>query len=92
MTDEVKCPEGRVREIVGALVGSGAAAIEPHMRLREDLGLDSVSLVDLMVELETALGVYFDPMLADLREVFSTVDALERYVNTPNAMPGQLGG
>lgn len=56
------------------------ARLRAKERLREDLGFDSVLIVDLMVEIELKLGVYFDPYEHDLAEIFQTVGTLERFV------------
>lgn len=56
------------------------ARLRAKERLREDLGFDSVLIVDLMVEIELKLGVYFDPYENDLAEIFQTVGSLERFV------------
>lgn len=67
------------------IVGFMERRVEPERlrakdRLREDLGFDSVLIVDLMVEIELKLGVYFDPYEQDLGEIFQTVGTLERFV------------
>ena len=49
------------------------AQIRPEHHLREDLGLDSLALVDLMVAVEDTLDVYFDPVQMDLDMAFETV-------------------
>lgn len=49
-------------------------------RLHEDLGLDSVSLVTLQVEVEDLFGIRFDPMETDLVSVFSTFGSLASYL------------
>ena len=54
--------------------------LKPGARLREDLGFDSVAMVDLMVEVESHFGVYFDPLAHDLGEIFSTLGSLEKFI------------
>ena len=44
--------------------------------LREDLGLDSLAMVDLMVVVEDSFNVYFDPVKMDLDTAFETVGSL----------------
>ena len=50
------------------------------VRLREDLGLDSVAIVDLIVGIEHKFKIWFDPLDAGMGEVFTTVEALCAYV------------
>jgi acyl carrier protein len=54
--------------------------IKPESRLREDLGMDSVSLVDLMVELESLFDIWFDPLDPQLSRAFQSVQTLARFV------------
>jgi len=55
-------------------------------KLGDDLGLDSVHLVDLIVAIEDEFNIRFDPMEVDLVEVFKTVESLVNYItkNIPN--------
>ena len=50
--------------------------ILPEHRLREDLELDSLAMVNLQVAIEDELGVRFDPIGTDLGHVFETVGTL----------------
>ncbi len=50
------------------------------LRLREDLGLDSVAIVDLIVGIEHKFKIWFDPLDEGMDEVFTTVEALCAYV------------
>ena len=58
-----------------ALNGSVADA-----RLREDLNLDSLHLVELQVAIEDHFGVRFDPHDRRLLDAFTTVGSLGSYV------------
>jgi len=49
-------------------------------KLGDDLGLDSVHLVDLTVAIEDEFNIRFDPMEVDLVEVFKTVESLVDYI------------
>ncbi|MBC8492861.1 MAG: acyl carrier protein [Chloroflexi bacterium] len=60
----------------------------PSDGLVDDLGLESFALVTLQVSLEKRLGIRFDPLEADLTEVFDTVGSLARYLST---LTDQLG-
>lgn len=54
--------------------------VNARSRLREDLGMDSVSLVDLMVELESLYGVWFDPLDPQLGRAFDSIQTLALFV------------
>lgn len=49
--------------------------------IRDDLGFDSVGMVDLMIEVEGCFGVYFDPLEEDLTKIFQTVGSLLNFVD-----------
>jgi len=72
----------QVRQIVAEIPGCFLVynQIRPEHRLRDDLGLDSLAMVDLMVAVEDALGVYFDPIQTDLDAAFETVSSLANLV------------
>ena len=72
----------RIRRIIAEIPGCFLAynQIRPEHCLREDLGLDSLAMVDLMVAVEDTLGIYFDPIQMDLDAAFETVSSLADYV------------
>jgi acyl carrier protein len=49
-------------------------------RLREDLGLDSIHLVELQVAIEDCFQVTFDPTDDEFLDAFVTIGSLEAYV------------
>jgi acyl carrier protein len=52
----------------------------PGTRLRDDLQLDSLHLVELQVSLEDQFAVAFDPADEGLPDAFDTVGSLAAYV------------
>lgn len=56
------------------------ASITEQTHIRKDLGLDSISLVIMQIELEDAFQIRFDTTREDFREVFSTVGALSECI------------
>ncbi|MFQ5668967.1 MAG: acyl carrier protein [Acidobacteriota bacterium] len=44
-------------ELIARIAGSTPEKLEPHMELVADLGLDSAGALELLVELEGALGI-----------------------------------
>jgi acyl carrier protein len=51
-------------------------------RLREDLGLESIAMIDLIVAIEDHFHVYFDPITMNLDEAFRTIGTLNALVDT----------
>lgn len=82
MTGESTGADAQLKAIIAEMLGKKPEQmrLKPDQRLREDLGFDSVMAVDLMVEIEMRLGVYFDPIEQDLAAIFSTVGALAEFV------------
>lgn len=59
---------------------SNAKQILPEHRLREDLELDSLGMVNLQVAVEDEFRMRFDPIETDLVEVFRTVGSLVKFL------------
>ena len=81
---EERCLDERLRGVVFDAARGGVALEEivHGKRLREDLTFDSVGLVDLIVALESAFGIYFDPLECDLTRIFDTTTTLESFVRS----------
>ncbi|MEU5551816.1 MULTISPECIES: acyl carrier protein [unclassified Micromonospora] len=69
-----------VRTALAAVLKRDVATITPDTRLFDDLGLDSTSVLELLLELENELGAEFDPDDLEQRH-FETVTTLSEYVN-----------
>lgn len=50
--------------------------ITEDMRLREDIGLDSIDLVVLQVEIEDQWDIRFNPLDDDFLEIFDSINSL----------------
>lgn len=74
--------KGGVGEEIGRIIaevswgGVQPSELRPGDRLREDIGLDSVALVDLIVALEGRYGICVDPLDLRVAEAFSTYGSL----------------
>jgi len=73
-------------DVTGAVVGALAqmlsrdpASITPQNRLFEDLGFDSTSVLELLMQLETELDMEFDAETLEPTD-FETVSSLVAYV------------
>jgi acyl carrier protein len=66
-------------EVVSMTVRVDPAAVTPSRRLREDLGIDSLSLIDVAVAVEDAFGVRIpDDDLEQFDRVGDFVDFIEQ--------------
>jgi len=72
----------KIKNIASKLPGCFIAfdLIQRDHRLRKDLGLDSLGMVDLMVAIEDAFQIYFDPLLMDLDEAFKSIGSITDFV------------
>ena len=57
-----------------------ADGVLPEHRLREDLELDSLDLVNLQLAIEEGLSMRFNPIEMDLTHVFETVGSLASFL------------
>jgi acyl carrier protein len=67
-----------LREILTAQLGIHAETITPASRIREDLGADSLDLVEMIMEIEEEAGIDIPDEEA---EALLTVQAILDYVN-----------
>ncbi|NUP00806.1 MAG: acyl carrier protein [Nonomuraea sp.] len=71
-------------EIVHEVVGIPAAEVQPGAHLRDDLDIDSLSLVEIMVAVEEKFGVSTpDEIAADLE----TVGAVLAHIGQSQSVP-----
>lgn len=70
----------RVADCIRTACEGTAGEVRPESRLQEDLGMESLQLVLLQVELEAAFGFTFDPLDDDFRQIFRTAESVYDYV------------
>jgi acyl carrier protein len=71
--------ERRVLDLLVAQLGVERGAVDPESLLEEDLGLDSLGMVELFLALEEACGVVFpDEEAGRITTVRAAVDAVMR--------------
>lgn len=58
--------------------------ILPSHRLRDDLDLDSLDMVNLQIAIEDTFNINFDPIETDIAEVFESVESLANYLSSRN--------
>ncbi|WP_063836013.1 acyl carrier protein [Actinacidiphila yeochonensis] len=71
---------GSVTAALARVLKRDPAEITPDTRLFDDLGLDSTSVLELLLELETELGCEFDSDSLE-QEHFETVSSLAGYLS-----------
>lgn len=81
----MKSAKGTIEELKVIISGlmeppGDPASFAEETCIRDDLGFDSVGMVDLMIEVEGHFGVYFDPLEQDLTKVFHTLGSLANFV------------
>lgn len=66
----------RIGTCIEAVLGGPLKKAEPHIRLQEDLNMESIQIVELQIELETAFSITFDPIEDDFFAIFQTIGTL----------------
>lgn len=67
-------------EIVREVVGIPVSEVQPDAHLRDDLDIDSLSLVEIMVAVEDRFGVATpDEIAADLETVDAVLNHIAQY-------------
>jgi len=80
MTIDASEVAGTVTHALARMAGHDPADIGPRTRLFEDLAFDSTGVLELLIELETSLGIEFDAETLEPTD-FETVDSLVNYVS-----------
>lgn len=69
----------QVKEIIVETINVDAELVTPEAKLEEDLGIDSLSAVELAMELETAFDIRIeDDQLAELKTVQDILNIVEK--------------
>ncbi len=71
--------EQKVSEVVSRLAQFNNDNIEVDSDLRDNYGVDSIVLVELLVEIEDVFGITFDSSFLTY-EAFSTVSSISDYI------------
>lgn len=75
-----------IREVLRRQQKESAGEMPASALLRDDLGLDSIDLVILQVELEDRFQIRFDPLEDDFSRLFYSIGSLCEYLD------GKTGG
>jgi acyl carrier protein len=79
MTETIATTVDSVAAALARVLNRDVATIAESSRLFDDLGLDSTSVLELLLELENELGAAFDADTLEQRH-FETVGTLAAYV------------
>jgi acyl carrier protein len=72
-------PQSAVYAAISILTRSERTTITPGLRIKEDLGIDSLEFVELVQLIEQKLGILIgDDVVASVRDVGALVLAVER--------------
>lgn len=66
----------RIKKCIDKVLEHEISSIRGDMSLMDDLGMESLQLVTLQVELEDEFEIEFDPLEDDFYEIFQTVDTI----------------
>ncbi len=72
--------ESKVCEVVSRVAQFNNENVVPDSDLRDNYGVDSIVLVELLVEIEDIFGITFDSSSLTY-ETFSTVNSITDYVD-----------
>ena len=67
----------QVKEIIVEAINVDEDLIVPEAKLQEDLGIDSLSAVELAMELENAFDIRIEDALANLKTVQDILNIVE---------------
>ncbi len=74
--------EGLLKEIFNEVVGVDVSTISMDSDLREDIGLDSFSIAEILVLVQDRLGIDISPEdLFNIRSFKDAVDLVSRILN-----------
>jgi acyl carrier protein len=74
---EIQALEARIRGVVARQLGVEIAEVVPDASLQEDLGADSLELVELLMALEDEFDIEVPEEVA---ETVTTIADVERYI------------
>jgi acyl carrier protein len=74
---EIAALEERIRGVVARQLGVDVSEVLPDARLQEDLGADSLELVELLMALEDEFDIEVPEEIA---ETITTIADIERYI------------
>ena len=81
--------EQKLLKLICENIGCEIDRLRDKSILLEELGYDSITKIQLQVEIEDEFEFLFDPLEDDFDEIFSSVERLHQYVQRQVEMNGQ---
>lgn len=78
MSDQIK---SRTCGLISRIIGCSVGEIQDNTLLQKDLGYDSISIIELQVEIEDEFGFLFDVVEDDFDKIFYSLENLCQYIN-----------
>lgn len=66
----------QIKQCIEAAMEQEIPSLLPEMLLTRDLGMESIHIVTLQVELEERFGIQFDPLEDDFYMIFQSVGSV----------------
>ena len=70
----------KIRQCIETALEQEVPSVSPEMLLVRDLGMESIHIVTLQVELEEMFGIQFDPLEDDFYAIFQSVDSVYKTI------------
>lgn len=70
----------KIKECIETAMEQEVPTLFPEMLLSRDLGMESIHIVTLQVELEETFGIQFDPLEDDFYAIFHSVDSVYKTI------------
>ena len=74
--------EKRILGCMGKVLSTSMDTLELEINLRDDLGMDSLTMVMLQVQIEEEFRFKFDPIEDDFERIFETFGSLYHYLES----------
>ncbi|MBD5450898.1 MAG: acyl carrier protein [Lachnospiraceae bacterium] len=72
--------KNRILGCLGKVLSTSIDTLEPEINLRDELGMDSLAMVMLQVQIEEEFRFTFDPIEDDFERIFETFGSLYNYL------------
>jgi acyl carrier protein len=77
---ELKTIENEMCDLINRFCPFDCDQVLPDQDLKENYGIDSIALVEMLVEIEGVYGITFDSSFLTY-EYFSTVERIAKYIS-----------
>lgn len=74
--------EKRILECLNRVLSAPVETLGPEVNLRDELEMDSMTMVMFQVEIEETFQFTFDPIEDDFGKIFETIGSLSSYLES----------